>query len=188
MRKNVATATNVAGVITVVYLHAGIDYPEVGAVVQGGASITVANTTVAGGANFPVARFAIAAGVLDDPRRRGLALPGNASTADDMIGITERPHGKIENSRSTLSTAVEQWPIGESVDVVYEGPIEMVNNGTVAALAGGLVHVVRNTAGGDVLGEARSDADGGNTVVMPRSTYWRDPTPVGERGLIFVRT
>jgi hypothetical protein len=170
--------------VTVTYLHTGIAYPEVGTVVQGGASITVANTTEAGGANFPTARFFITTPNAQGDDGRALALPDGAAV-DQLAGVSSRPHGKIENSRSTDPAVFEAWPVGEMVDGCYYGPIQMVNVGA-DALAGGLVHVVTATAGGDELGEARGDAQ--NSVVLPKAqAYWKNATPSGTRGWVFLR-
>lgn len=185
--RNVATATNVAGVVTVVYLHPGIVYPEVSTSTPGAGTITIVNTTDAGGTNFPTARFFISVANAQGDGGRALALPTNASTADSFAGISSRPHGKIENSRSTDPAVFGAWPVGEEVDGCYDGPIQMVNNGA-DAIAGGLVFAVINEAGGDEFGEARGDADGGNTIVFPRAqAYWRDATPSGATGWIFLR-
>jgi hypothetical protein len=182
--RNVATAAAVGAVVTVTYLHTGIVYPLVSTVVQGGASITVANTTNAGGANFPTARFFITTPNAQGDDGRALALPDGA-TADQLAGVSSRPHGKIENSRSIDPAVNEAWPVGEMVDGCYFGPIQMVNQGA-AALAGGLVHVVTATAGGDELGEVRGDAQ--NSVVLPRAqAYWKDATDSGASGWVYLR-
>ncbi len=186
--RNVATATSALGVVTVTSLHTGIVYPFMGFTTPGAGTIVAANTTDAGGSNFPTARFFVAIANAQGDGGRCLTLPSAATTADEISGISSRPHGKIEQTRSVDPAVVEAWPVGESVDGCYKGPIQMWNRGTVAAVSGGLVHAVRNTAGGDELGEARSDADGGNTVVLAKSqAYWRDDTPAGALGWVFTR-
>lgn len=185
--KNVATASNVAGVVTVNFIHTGLDYTFLGFTAPGAGTLTptVPDTQVAGGSPFPVARWVVAATNPVDADIPALALP-SAVAASALIGVTTRPHGQLTNSVST--TEDEAFIASDMVPVGFDGVVQVVNSGTADAAVNGPVYVVINTAGGQALGLSRSDADGGNTVQPTLHTaYWAQPVKAGQRGLIRVR-
>lgn len=121
-------------------------------------TLTSVDTVAADGTSLPCGRFVVASGETFDGTP-GVELPDSTSTADDIVGVTMRPTGVLENSGDASPSALSSWPVGRMVDVAYEGQIFMRNVGGAAA-ADGEVHVVISTAGGDALGEARGDSDG----------------------------
>jgi hypothetical protein len=187
---NIATATNVAGVITVVYLHAGLNYPFVSFSTPGAGVLTPTSpeTQAAGGAAFPVGRWCVAAANASDPSIPALASAAGAAAAN-LIGITIRPSGQLTNTGNSDNTVnvSEAFPASDMVPVGYDGPIYVTNVGSVASVAHGPVHAVVNTAGGQLAGQSRADADGGNTVIAPNA-YWLTPTAVNARGMVYLRS
>jgi hypothetical protein len=149
---------------------------------------TLPETQAAGGAAFPVGRWVVATANAQDPSIPALASAAGAAAAD-LIGITVRTHGQLINSGNADNTVnvSEAFPASDMVPVHYQGSMTVTNVGTVASVANGPVFAVVNTAGGNLDGQSRADADGGNTVQAP-GAYWVQPTAVGARGLVYTRS
>lgn len=184
--RNVATAANVAGVITVTYLHAGLDYPFVGFTSPGAGVLTptAPETQAAGGVRFPCGRWAVSAINTQDPDIPALALPGPGG---NLVGVSLRPHGQIVNSEdaSNVGEPSEAFVASDMVPVGYIGSIYVRNVGSVVSVKDAQVFAVVNTAGGDALGQTRSDDDGTNAEPAPG--YWVDVVQPGERGRISIQ-
>lgn len=188
--KNVATAANVAGVMTVTYKHAGFDYPFVSYAAPGAGVLTATSpeTQAAGGIDFPVARWVIAAANAQDPDVPALALPAGAA-ATALIGVSLRPHGQIVNSldASNTTSVSEHFIASDEVPVCFDGTVYMTNMAGATTVANGPVRVVVNTAGGLALGQVRSDATANTVTLSNNDAYWVSPTAVGARGLVRIR-
>jgi hypothetical protein len=149
-------ASAAAGVLTLAFQHAGIEYPVATTVT--GCTATVANSQAAGGSALPLGRFVAAGTSLDGiPAIRQLTSTDRDA---NVRGILLAPHAVFPNADSASPTATDVIPIGELGAVVYDGAINMRNNGDVATTVGGVVFAVVGTGGGDEVGEARSDVDG----------------------------
>lgn len=136
--------------------------------------------TAAGGTDVPFGRFVVYSG------ETGAALPA-AATEPQIAGVSVREF-QFFNQGSRLNAATDVIPPGSTFAGGFDGKILMKNNGSVASARGGTVYAVINTAGGDELGEARADADGGNTVALTRSrAYWDDVVQPGEIGYVYLR-
>lgn len=186
---NVATATNVAGVITVAYIHTGLVYTFSSFATPGSATIveTAPQTQAAGGVRQPAARWVTSAANAVDPDIPALGSADGA-TAAQLVGVVIRPAGQIVNTGSSDLTVDPAFEAGDMVPVGTDGTIQVTNHGSVASVRNGAVFVVVNTAGGQEVGLSRADADGGNTVQPALNTaYWVDPTGVGATGLIRIR-
>ena len=68
------------------------------------------------------------------------------------------------------------------VPVAYSGSIYVKNVGPAVTVKDAQVFAVVNTAGGQLLGQSRSDVDGGNAEAAP--AYWVDIVQPGQRGRI----
>jgi hypothetical protein len=183
---NIATAENTAGVITVTFLHAGLDYAFVGFTAPGAGVLTatVPETQAAGGINFPVARWVVAAANAQDPEIPALALPGPGGK---LVGVTIRPAGQLVNSGNDDNTVnvSEAFIPSEMVPVGFNGSIYVTNVGSVASVKDAGVFAVVNVAGGDLLGQTRADDDGANSEPAP--AYWVDVVQPNERGRIYIQ-
>jgi len=183
---NVATADNVAGVITVMFLHAGLDYAFVGFTAPGSGVLTptVPETQAAGGARLPAGRWVVSAANAQDPDIPAAALPGPGS---NLVGVTIRPAGQIVNSLAAgnVGTPDDGFIPADMVPVGFDGPIYVRNVGGVASVKDAQVFAVVNVAGGDLLGQTRADDDGANSEPAP--AYWVDVVQPGERGRIYVQ-
>jgi hypothetical protein len=189
---NVATASNVAGAVTLEFIHTGFDYEFVSFSTPGAGilTLTTPETQAAGGALFPVARWVVAAANAKDPSIPALAQVDSDTTASDLVGISARPHGQLTNSGNADNTVnvSEAFVAGDMVPVAYDHSIYVTNVGTVASARNGVVNVVIDTAGGQLFGQSRANADGGNTIAVDvRHAYWIDPTQPGQRGRVFLR-
>ena len=189
---NVATAEVNGGTpeqVDLTWLHPG-DTWAIGATAAPGAGTLVpAITTAAGGSPVPVGRFLISVPNPQDPEIEAAGLPLTGSTAAQIIGLSARD-GSVENSGLPGAAQVESIPAGSMISSGEEGGWYMTNHGTVATVDRGQVFVVVNPAGGQLVGQARSNADGGNTVGLSVSTqaYWLDAgIAPGERGRIFLK-
>jgi hypothetical protein len=172
--------------VNVLWLHPSEAYPLGATAAPAPGTLTPAITANAGGAPVPVGRFLIAVANVQSPDVPAAGLPLVGSAATDIIGFSARD-GSYENSGLPGAERVEQIPAAQEISSGYYGPWYATNHGAVAAEAEGAVFAVRNVAGGDPLGGARSDADGGNTVALTRAqAYWLDRTPPGARGRIFL--
>jgi len=184
--RNVATAANVAGVVTVTFLHAGLDYVFLDFTAPGAGVLTptVPETQAAGGIRFPCGRWVVAAANAQDPDIPALALPGPGG---NVVGVTLRPHGQIVNSEdaANVGTPSEAFVAGDMVPVGFEGSIYVRNVGTVASVKDAQVFAVVNVAGGDALGQSRADDDGANSEPAPG--YWVDVVQPGQRGRISIQ-
>ena len=186
---NVATA-EVDGVtseqVNLVWLHAGDTWALGATAAPAPGTLTPAITVAAGGAAIPVGRFLIAVANVQDPDIPAAGLPLTGSVAADIIGVNLRD-GSVENSGLPGAALVESTPSGRMMSVGWRGPVYMTNHGSVAAISEGACFAVVNPAGGNGFGEARSDADGGNTVALTRSqAYWLDTTQPGQRGRVML--
>lgn len=145
-----------------------------------GSGTLTAVTTESGGTDIPFGRFLVYSG------DQAMALPAAADAAD-IGGVSVREF-QFTNQGSRLNAATDVIPPGSDFAAGREGKILMKNNGSVASARGGLVYVVINTAGGDELGEARSDDDGANSIPLDRrAAYWDDVVAAGEIGYVYVR-
>lgn len=183
---NVATASNVAGVITLVFLHPGLNYAFVGFTTPGAGTIveTAPQTQAAGGAPFPVARWVVSAVNAQDPDIPALALPGPGGT---LAGVSIRPPGQLVNTTdaSNITTVSEAFPAAEMVPVGFNGPIYVTNVGGVVSVKDATVFAVVNVAGGNELGQTRANDDGANAEPAP--AYWVDVVQPGSRGRIYIQ-
>ena len=149
-------ATNALGVLTMTYQHANVAYTTATAVVA--AVATVASVQTPGGSSLVLGRFV----------KRGTAVggapavtvPASTDTQDLLAGVILRPVAQFANAESALASANDVVPAGQMCDVAHDGEVSMLNTGSVAAAAGGVVHVVRAVTGGDEVGEARASASG----------------------------
>lgn len=186
--RNVATAAPAGDTAVLTFLHAGQVWASTATAAPAPGTIAVANSSNAGGAAVPVGRLLIAVANLQDPDvpAHGLPLPG--STAAQIIGFSARD-GSVENSGSPDPAVVESIPAGRMISSGYEGAWFVTNVGTVASTEHGDVFGVVNPAGGQLAGQVRADADGGNTVQLTQArAYWLDSgVQPGERGRIFLR-
>lgn len=157
--------------VNLTWLHAGRVYTVVATEDTTGTFVWT-QTQAAGGSARNLARFV----------RYGAAIEGHKVAADlaatslaaDVVGFVLRPRAEIANQGSTLASDEDQWPVGSVLDGAYEGKVTCENAGDVAAADNGLVYVVRDTTGGDSLGEARATPDGVQHVVDV------DPTEVND--------
>lgn len=183
---NVATAANVAGVMTLTFLHAGLDYVFVGFTSPGTGIVTLTapETQAAGGIDFPVARWVVSAANAQNPEIPALALPGPGA---NLVGVTIRPLGQLVNSTNAANTTTvsEAFPASDMVPVGFDGPIYVTNVGSVASVKDAGVFAVVNVAGGDALGQSRADDDGANSELAPG--YWVDVVQPGARGRIYIQ-
>jgi len=188
---NLATAEVDGGTpeqVNITWIHADIQYPAAGTLAPAPGTLAQATTQTAGGVRLPAARFLVNLANEQDPEIPAQQLPLTTSVAADIIGLSVRPHGQLQNTRSGDPADVESYEVTDMFESGFEGGYEMVNNGSVATTAHGAVFAVVNPAGGDEPGEARSDADGGNTVALTlRQAYWVDVVQPGESGQVFVR-
>jgi len=151
--------------------HENVVYPVTTTVVA--CTGTVVETVSAGGSTVPYGRF-IAAGAAVGGQSALRALVATDRTAQ-IRAVTARPQIGV-NLGSALATAVDEIAAGDIGAGLYEGPVAMRNNGSVAAAEGGTVYAVVATTGGDEIGEARSDPSGGTqvatiTVVADHQNY-----------------
>lgn len=183
---NVATASNVAGVITVNYLHAGLTYEFVSFTAPGAGVLTptVPDPQVAGGTPLPAGRWVVSVPNTQDPDIPAAALPGPGG---NLVGVTKRPHGQLVNSELATNPAQadEAFRAGENTPVGYSGSIYVRNAGSVASVKDAQVFAVVNVAGGNNLGETRADDDGANSEPAP--AYWVDVVQPGARGRISIQ-
>lgn len=185
----VVVASNVSGTtVRLTFEHPGISY-VVDQEAAAAGTVTVTETQAAGGTAQEIARF-VDRGAADAGGLPSIADLTGSSDEDTIAGIVLRPIGQfpgIEGNVAQDPDTADVVPAGRIASVAYEGDVWMRNVGGAAA-PGGAVHVVRNTAGGQSLGQARGDADGGNTVALPVSNArWIDQTGTNELGRVFVR-
>lgn len=148
--------------VVLTFLHPNVVYP-VTATASSGTTNTLTETQAPGGSAIPYGRFVAPTGTASDGAQPIRALT-SADTEDDIVAITARPIAQHPNAGSELASAVDGIPAGKMGDGFYDGLVYMRNNGDADAAMGGPVHVVIATTGGDEVGEARSDADGGTQV------------------------
>jgi len=176
--------------INITFEHEGIAY-VLDESSPGASTITLANTQVAGGVAQAVARF-VERGASVAGQNPNVAPLEAGSDDDSLWGIVLRPIGEFAGVEGTVAQdpdTPDVVPAGNSLSVAYDGAVNMRNVGSVASVAGGPMFGVINTAGGQQLGQARADADGGNTFAYSlQITRWIDVVGVGEVGRAFVRT
>ena len=147
----------------------------------GGTTSSITDTAT-GGVNVPFGRFM----VFDPDDDDAVLLPDNTAVAADFRLVSGRSLSKI-NRGLRGSTPVDEYEPGDLIANVANGKIAVLNVGGVDATRGGNVFVVIDTAGGDEFGQARSDADGGNTIDLgDQRAYWARVTPVGEVGWVYL--
>lgn len=175
---NLVEVSNNALVVTLAFQDPDGEF-EVTPTQPGGITAVVA-TTNAGGTVIPFGRFL----VLDSSIEDGVALPNSGSVSGDIRCVSGRSLSQI-NQGSTDIDDVDAYQPGSLIANSADGLVAMKNVGSVDAARGGVVHCVKDTAGGQELGQARSDADGGNTVVLDsRHCHWATPTAVGAVGWV----
>ncbi len=153
---NVCTASNVAGVVTLTFLHNGIDYTVDNEVVTGPGTLVAAETQSAGGSAIPFGRFCTMGAATDG--QAAITLPTGATTADQIAGITLRPQGQFSNAGSQAAADDDTIPVGDVGTIAYDGSILMLNVGNVAATPRGVVHCVVDTSNGFDAGAASAEA------------------------------
>lgn len=189
---NVATAEVDGGTaeqVNLAFLHAAIAYPLGTSSAPAPGTLAQAITRAAGGSPIPVGRFLIAVDNPQDPSIPAQGLPLTTSVAADIVGVSARPPGQLTNSVSTDPDAIESYQEGDMISSGYSGPWQFRNRGAVAAVPNVTpVYAVVNPAGGLQPGEASTDTNGGNAVLLPSAQYyWRDPVEPGELGRIWIR-
>lgn len=153
---NVCTASNAAGVVTLAFLHSGIDYTVDNGVAPGGASVTPATTQSAGGSAVPFGRFCTMGAAEDG--QASIALPTASTLAAAIRGVSLRPEGQFANAGSALASASDSIPVGTMGTLAYDGAMLMKNVGSVAAAPGGRVHCVVDSSNGFAAGAASAEA------------------------------
>lgn len=181
-------ASSVASVLTLAFEHDGVIYPVTTEVVDAGGvatSATVAEVTAAGGPSITIGRFVANGGA--DENGQPIARPmDSADDEDDLLGIHVR-RLTLPNRQDELASANDVVEAGDIASVGYRGALKMRNNGSVASAFNGQVFVVVDTAGGQELGQARADADGGNTTaVNTLRARWKSVTQPGKLGRIYL--
>jgi hypothetical protein len=161
---NVLNASGDAAVITLTFLHAGQAWTVAASCAPAAAEAvltsTEATSQTAGGSTIPMARFVAYGSPVPNgpggPGRRAV-LPTAVTSRIAGIALTDplavRPF-------DTTNSSVNAYAVGSIVNVREEGEVAMVNQGGAAAVAGDPVYCVVSTAGGDLLGEARSTPAG----------------------------
>lgn len=188
---NVATAEVDGGTpeqVNLTWLHPADTWTVGATVAPAPGTLTTAITQAAGGAPVPVGRFLISVANTQDPDIMAGGLPLVGSTAAQIIGFNLRD-GSVENSGLPGEALFESTLASGMMSSGEEGAVYATNHGTVPTTDRGAVHVVRNPAGGNFPGQARSDADGANTVALSTATqaYWFDSgIQPGERGRIYL--
>lgn len=128
--------------------------------VPSGATLAESLITNPAGTSIPLARFVVNGSGSAVDGQRPCALPSASTVADDIRGIVMRPLGQFVNGESELSDAEDAVTPGNLCDVAYDGAVNMLNGGDVAAVEGDEVWVYISTSGGQQLGEAAAAADG----------------------------
>jgi len=168
--------------IAIRFKHAGRSYTVVGTP-PGSATFGAVETLSQEGVELPAGRFVVHAEL------EGLAsvtTPGNSAAKTDIAGVILRPHTTIGRPRGEL-TSPPGHEAGRMIAPATQCIFAAKNVGSVAAAAGGQVFVVRNTAGGQLRGQARSDADSTNTVALDLvQARWLTATPVNGLGPVMV--
>ncbi len=150
-------------------------------------TLTGTTTTAPGGRSVALARFVhldttITSGISGD------ALPIRELTTADATASRQfmyLPTSDVEGEYTGDGTLEN----GRVLSAVYEGMVHVTNTGTVDAVFGGGIHVVRNSAGGGAVGTVRSNADGTNTTLLGSDlAYWYSArTKPGQVGLVMFR-
>lgn len=182
-RKGVILSATVDSlVVSVRFKHPGRGY-TVTSSAPAGATFVAAESLSHEGQILKVGRFVVPATL------EGLASmgpPGNSATAADMLGVILRPHTGITRPTPALATDEPSIVAGNMVAPALQVIVALRNMGA-AAVDGGVVHVVINTAGGQERGQVRGDADGGNTVALALTqARWLAATPTGALGPVMV--
>lgn len=182
-RKGVIQSATVSGaVITMISKHPGIAIDVVGAAPVG-ATFLASEIVSAEGEPLKVGRFVVGATL---EGLASVAAPGNAASAASLLGVILRPHTGITRRVPALADDEPTIEPGSLVAPATSAIVCMRNVGGDAA-DNGLVHVVRNTAGGQERGQARGTADGGNTIALPIARgRWLAPTAAGELGPVMI--
>lgn len=179
--RNVVTAEVDGGTpeqINLAFLAADVTY-TIEQVAPAPGTIALVTTQAAGGVSIPVGRF------LSQSASNSLAVEelGAADLEGAVMGVSGRDFALLHNLEQP-GTGPEVYVKGSAVTMIYKGVVSMRNVGA-AVLRGMPVYVVRNTAGGDELGQARGDADGANTVALTLSrAEWIEDVAAGEVGRI----
>lgn len=161
----VLLATASTGVITLTFEHEGIVYPIQTLAAPSPGTIATADTQAAGGVAQALARF-VDRGTADARGFPTVAALSANSNEGTIGGILMRPIGEIPGIDATGSLNPQDpaqpdlLPAPGLGAVAYEGAVAMRNNGSVATVPGGQVFAVIDVAGGDQLGQARSNAEG----------------------------
>lgn len=179
----VLSATPASTALAIRMKHAGRAYTVTGTA-PGAGTIALVETLSHEGVELPVGRFVIGA-TLED--LAALALPTNSIAKTDVIGVVARPHTGLARPVNAVPSADVVHPVGRMVGACVQGIFALRNNGSVASAQHGAVHVVRNTAGGQARGMARSDADSTNTIALDLTqARWLEATAAGELGPVLV--
>lgn len=155
----VFTADDSTTNVVLTFDHAGIDY-DVVATASAGTTATVSETTDPAGVAVPIGRFVVLAADAAIDGQRAIALPGDTSTAEQIVGVVMRPLGQFVNGESPLQSAVDSVPAGRMCDVAFNGMVNVLNAGDADASEKGAVWVAVDADADIDLGAARGDADG----------------------------
>jgi hypothetical protein len=182
----IVVASAAAGVTTLTFDHAGIDYSVAFEIVPAVSETTlvsaVATSVSPAGSAIPFGRFVVQGAAVGG--QRSFALP-SAAAETALVGVLLRPLGVIPNQAGTLSTDNDVLPAGAIGSIRRAGPVYMKNVDTTDAAKNGAVFVVVATTGGDALGTARATDDSTNSVELPaRVAYWAEDVPAGAVGEI----
>jgi hypothetical protein len=148
-------ASSALAFLTLTFKHPNVVYTVATRVTA--ATAAVVQTQAPGGTAATPGRFVTSGAEVGGIP--AIAALGAASTEFDIRGIVLREQTQGPNAGSALAGAVDQVQPGNLVAVAYRNKVLMRNNGSVAAARGGEVFVVRSTAGGQEIGQARADDD-----------------------------
>jgi hypothetical protein len=162
-----SVATNV---VTVQEYTPGAGFSLTNAVVPGGATLTLADTTVANG------ELLLGLGVALDTAGTIRKLT-TGDTAAALFGITAESTDIAPNSGSL--TAEDHYDEGAQVSLVYRGQIPVRVEEAIAIGDGVFVRVT--AAGAELAGAFRTD-DGGGDAVQITNARWLEPSYTDSQG------
>ena len=173
-----------AGIVT--FKHAGRTYSigELSAPAPG--TLAASETTSHEGTPLPVGRF-VKIGEIDG--LPAVMLLEDADPATVVAGVTLRPHTGIARKRAEdgpTASGLPEYPAGQMVSPVYKTVFAGRNYGTVASVPNGVVHVVRNDAGGLGRGVPSADAIANTIPLTLAQARWLEATEPGSVGPIYV--
>jgi hypothetical protein len=171
---NIVVVSKTATTVVLSFIHPGddwdISYPS-----NPNSNMSGVTTQAAGGTDIPVGVAVVAASNPgDDDNGLFCALPSGSSVDANFIGITTR--NVASNVMDYDQTGQVSEP-GDIVSVMTEGVIWVETEDTVAY--GGTVYVRITASGSEQLGAFRSDADGGDAIVMTGAKFYSATSGAG---------